>query len=390
MLVHSDTQHGECFTVRLMDSMTTLIGLKDTCPAVRKLAIWILFASCFFHTASLSSAGSDIRPLNLTAILLPASPAKDTVSSPLQGFDTKENKIEVMSLDHMTNTENDTALKFHIPSHINHQATQSTPVAEISTTSLSSVTIPDKQKKDIDMLKHLFNVTLTNLKSSEHGTSLNSNDSLIEPTTLFTTTSESLRTPPPTRKKIYVRGHLLQSKSRRFHPADPADKIDRDSDDGPIPQKHVGGLPKKDSNVECPPAAPDCDDDREESAINITHIGGRSSKRKRKHSIHQNIKYHNYKMLYDNMPSESNRQSTEFYAWIFGAAMLGIGTMAIMTSCFVYFLCSEKMKLRRANRRKWDKYGEYERVDSVSSIVDNCSMAPPELDNDQIDAVSII
>ena len=70
--------------------------------------------------------------------------------------------------------------------------------------------------------------------------------------------------------------------------------------------------------------------------------------------------------------------------------MLAIGTITTLTFCFVFCLCSEKWKTRRAQKRKWDKNGEYERVDSVSSIVDNTSMAPTDLEDDQMDAVSII
>ena len=88
---------------------------------------------------------------------------------------------------------------------------------------------------------------------------------------------------------------------------------------------------------------------------------------------------------------DDQRQSTEFYAWMFGAAMLGIISMVMMTSCFVYCLRSDKWRQRRAARRKWDKNGEYERVDSVLSIVDNNTQAQPQDYNDNdIDAVSII
>ena len=88
---------------------------------------------------------------------------------------------------------------------------------------------------------------------------------------------------------------------------------------------------------------------------------------------------------------DNQRQSTEFYAWMFGAAMLGIISMVMMTSCFVYCLRSDKWRQPRSARRKWDKNGEYERVDSVSSIVDNNTQAQPQDCNDNdIDAVSII
>ena len=78
--------------------------------------------------------------------------------------------------------------------------------------------------------------------------------------------------------------------------------------------------------------------------------------------------------------------------WIFGAAMLAIGSVVTITSCFVFCLCSDKWKKRRSARRKWDKNKEYERVDSVSSIVDNTSMAAADMDgaDPELDAVSII
>ena len=81
------------------------------------------------------------------------------------------------------------------------------------------------------------------------------------------------------------------------------------------------------------------------------------------------------------------RQETEFYAWIFGATMLTLGSLTTLTSCFVFCFCSEKWRKRRQTR-KYDKSGQYQRVDSVSSVVD--SHLESQEHQDQLDSVTII
>ena len=82
------------------------------------------------------------------------------------------------------------------------------------------------------------------------------------------------------------------------------------------------------------------------------------------------------------------RQETEFYAWIFGATMLTLGSLTTLTSCFAFCSCSEKWRKRRRRTKKFDKSGQYQRVDSVSSMVD--SHADPQELIEQMDSVTII
>lgn len=84
-----------------------------------------------------------------------------------------------------------------------------------------------------------------------------------------------------------------------------------------------------------------------------------------------------------------HQKETEFYAWIFGAAMLTLGSLTTIASCFAFCFCGDKWRKRRDQRRRIDKSGEYQRVDSVSSIVDNANHHE-ELYDDQIDSVTII
>ena len=87
--------------------------------------------------------------------------------------------------------------------------------------------------------------------------------------------------------------------------------------------------------------------------------------------------------------SDSRHQETEFYAWIFGAAMLTLGSLTTLTGCFIFCFCGEKWRKRR-QRRRYDKSGEYQRVDSVSSIVDNTNGQLDPILEEQLDNVTII
>ena len=50
--------------------------------------------------------------------------------------------------------------------------------------------------------------------------------------------------------------------------------------------------------------------------------------------------------------------------------MLTLGSLTTLTSCFAFCFCSEKWRKRRKTK-KFDDSGEYQRVDSVSSMVDS-------------------
>ena len=71
--------------------------------------------------------------------------------------------------------------------------------------------------------------------------------------------------------------------------------------------------------------------------------------------------------------------------------MLGLGSLTTVSSCFVFCFCSDKVRKRREvrTRRGNDKAGEYQRVESVSSIVDHAG-EHAELYEEQMDSVTII
>jgi len=59
--------------------------------------------------------------------------------------------------------------------------------------------------------------------------------------------------------------------------------------------------------------------------------------------------------------------------------------------CLLLGICRQKIKARMDKRRRFDKSGEYERVDSVSSIVDSaCSSQMEPYVDDAIEDVTII
>ena len=53
--------------------------------------------------------------------------------------------------------------------------------------------------------------------------------------------------------------------------------------------------------------------------------------------------------------------------------MLAVGSLTTVTTCFVFCFCSDKVGKKREARVRHsnDKAGEYQRVESVSSIVDH-------------------
>ena len=98
------------------------------------------------------------------------------------------------------------------------------------------------------------------------------------------------------------------------------------------------------------------------------------------------LKYFMYFHLQEDEP-----KGLHFYAWIFGSGMLALGTLTILSSVMVFCYCSEKLKKRReeARRRGNDKQCEYERVDSVSSIVSHSGFYEDYTDG-PVDSVTII
>ena len=69
--------------------------------------------------------------------------------------------------------------------------------------------------------------------------------------------------------------------------------------------------------------------------------------------------------------------------------MLTLGTLTTLAACMVFCFCGEKWRARRA-RRRFDKSGEYQRVDSVSSIVDSSFGGQGEYQDEGMDSVTII
>lgn len=71
--------------------------------------------------------------------------------------------------------------------------------------------------------------------------------------------------------------------------------------------------------------------------------------------------------------------------------MLVLGSVATVTSCLVFYFCSYKPKHRKESRRlAGDKSGEYQRVESVSSIVDHAEQPLYDDEEEPIDSVTMI
>ncbi len=105
----------------------------------------------------------------------------------------------------------------------------------------------------------------------------------------------------------------------------------------------------------------------------------------------------------------TKKQKTEFYAWIFGATMLTLGSVTTLASCLVFCFCGDKLKKKKKKKKRRKKSvddycGEYQRVDSVSSMVSSradvssmiSSRADTEIDKEEqenselLDSVTII
>ena len=72
--------------------------------------------------------------------------------------------------------------------------------------------------------------------------------------------------------------------------------------------------------------------------------------------------------------------------------MLGLGAMVTVTSCFVYCFCGNRPREKTAARvrRPRDQAGEYQRVESVSSIVDHMGEPLENIYEEPIDSVTSI
>lgn len=80
--------------------------------------------------------------------------------------------------------------------------------------------------------------------------------------------------------------------------------------------------------------------------------------------------------MQDDAPDLLHRAGREaqFYTLLYIVGILIIASLVTLSTCLLAGLCREKIKKRLEKRRRYDKSGEYERVDSVSSIVDStCS-----------------
>ena len=80
--------------------------------------------------------------------------------------------------------------------------------------------------------------------------------------------------------------------------------------------------------------------------------------------------------------------------------MLSLGSLTTVTSCFVFCFCRDKVRKKRETRIRHsnDKAGEYQRVESVSSIVDHVGeysemyedQEQSQLYDDPLDNVTVI
>ena len=103
--------------------------------------------------------------------------------------------------------------------------------------------------------------------------------------------------------------------------------------------------------------------------------------------------------FYFQAQKSSKKQKTEFYAWIFGATMLTLGSVTTLASCVVFCFCGDKLKRKKKKKRRRtksvdDNCGEYQRVDSVSSMVSSradTEIYKEEQENSELlDSVTII
>ena len=78
----------------------------------------------------------------------------------------------------------------------------------------------------------------------------------------------------------------------------------------------------------------------------------------------------------------------EVYGWLLGAATLVAVSLTTLAGCFVACFCREKLTkyLDKKRRRIRDKGAEYERVESVSSLVDTISEYTDSQYNDCLDS----
>ncbi len=83
----------------------------------------------------------------------------------------------------------------------------------------------------------------------------------------------------------------------------------------------------------------------------------------------------------------NQRDELEVYGWLLGAAALVAVSLTTLAGCFVACFCREKLKkyLAKKRRRTRDKGAEYERVGSVSSLVDTISEYTDNQYNDCVD-----
>ncbi|KAI0208788.1 hypothetical protein LSAT2_006504 [Lamellibrachia satsuma] len=183
-------------------------------------------------------------------------------------------------------------------------------------------------------------------------------DKLDERTRLSTTTTPDTL-PLTTRRNIYIRGHLLAShRKQTFVP--PSAKSDFVHTPDTLSRLHVTHF-------------------RNAPAKKASYVAydKKPSRRKKKHSSLETKRFDNIRFLHEtvNQASDNQREQLEVYAWLLGAATLVAVSLTTLAGCFVTCFCSEKLKQYRAKKRQRtrDKGAEYERVESVSSLVDTAN-----------------
>ena len=82
---------------------------------------------------------------------------------------------------------------------------------------------------------------------------------------------------------------------------------------------------------------------------------------------HESSCYFTSFQMHHNGPK--SHRTTKYYAWIFGAAMVSLLCMLSVTGCVIFCICGERWNLRRPKTKIYNN-SEYERVDSISSMVD--------------------
>ena len=78
------------------------------------------------------------------------------------------------------------------------------------------------------------------------------------------------------------------------------------------------------------------------------------------------------------------------YLWFIGVAVLLCGTIFSLGGALAVCYCAEKWTKVQSERERLEKYGEYERIESVSSFVSFGETSNTRVENEALESVSMI